>query len=71
MTKLEELAVIEGFDDSMEMLESAMADSVCPGICINEGCDYTCEVEPDSDSGWCEECEANTVSSCLMLAGVI
>ncbi len=70
-SKLEDLAQMEGFDSDYEMLEAAVVDSVVPGICRNEGCDYTVGVEPDSDSGWCEECETNTVESCLMLAGVI
>lgn len=71
MSKLNDLARIEGFDDPMEMLEEAVMDSVCPGICMNPGCDYTIEVEPDQRKGWCEACETNTVKSGLMLAGVI
>ena len=68
--KLAELADIEGMEE-MEMLEQATFDSVAPGICMNEECDYTTNVEPDSDSGWCEFCQTNTVKSCLMLAGII
>ena len=70
-SKLEQLTNYEGYDDDLAMLERAMFDGVAPGICTNEGCDYTCTVEPDSDEGWCEECETNTVTSCLMLAGII
>ena len=55
----------------MEMLQEATFDSVAKGICMNEGCDYTCEVEPDSDNGYCEICGTNTVKSCLMIAGII
>lgn len=66
--KLDDLADIEGMDVE-EMLEEATYDSVARGICMN--CDYTTEVEPDCDSGWCEECETNTVKSCLVLAGLI
>jgi len=68
--KLNILADIEGMD-VMEMLEQASFDSISPGICTNPKCEYTTSVEPDSDSGWCEMCETNTVMSCLMLAGVI
>jgi len=71
MSKLEELAKSEGYDDTMDLLNDASTDSVCPGICVNKGCDYTCEVEPDQEAGWCEECETNTVKSALILAGII
>ena len=71
MTKLEKLAEIEGFSDVMDMLEAATFDSIAPGICMNTGCDYSTSVEPDSDTGWCEECDTNTVKSCLMLADII
>lgn len=69
--KLQALAEIEGFDDYMDLLDEYSIDSVCPGICTNEGCDYSCEVEPDNSSGWCEECESNTVASAMVLAGII
>jgi hypothetical protein len=55
----------------MDMLEHATFDSVAPAICSNEGCDYSTEMEPDQDRGWCEECGTNTVVSCLILAGII
>ena len=69
--KFEELMRQEGYDDKTEFLEAVAFDSVCPGICINEGCDYTTEVEPDCRNGWCENCEAGTVKSALDLMGVI
>lgn len=68
--KLAELAAIEG-EDEMQMMETASYDGVSPGICINDDCDYTVAVEPDCRDGWCEECQTNTVESCLVLAGVI
>ena len=43
----------------------------CPAICMNEGCDYTTDMEPDQDQGWCEVCGTNTVASAAILAGVI
>lgn len=70
MSKLDKLAEIEGLD-VMEMLEGATFEGRSPGICTNKGCDYTTEVEPDQDSGYCEECDTNTVKSCLILAGLI
>lgn len=71
MSKLEKLAEIEGFETSEDMLEEVGYESVVPGICVNPECDYTDEVEPDQEEGFCEECKTNTVKSCLVLAGVI
>jgi len=68
--KLEALARTEGLSVE-EMLEQASFDSVAKGICMNEGCDHTCEVEPDQDKGYCESCGTQTVKSCLILAGII
>ena len=68
MTLLEQLAEIEGYDDTLELLEAVGFDSVVPGICQ---CGYSCEVEPDSSDGWCEECQTNTVKSALVLADII
>ena len=67
--KLQALAEIWGMDVE-DMLQEATYDSVAPGICSAPGCDYTTEVEPDSRTGWCEECKERTVKSCLVLAGV-
>ena len=71
MSKLETLASIEGYEDSMDMLLARGVDSVVPAICINPGCNYTTGMEPDQDQGFCEHCETNTVQSCLVLAGII
>jgi hypothetical protein len=70
MTKLDQLCEVEGMD-RMEILEAGTFDGVCMGICTNKDCEYTTEVEPDQDKGWCEECQTNTVKSALMLAGMI
>jgi rubrerythrin len=66
---LQQCAAAHGYEDVEEMLENAVFDSVAAGICTE--CGYTCEVEPDSSDGWCEECEGNTVKSCLVLAGLM
>jgi hypothetical protein len=55
-------------------LQAAALDSVSPAICVNPDnpqCNYTREMEPDQDRGWCEECRSNTMKSALVLAGVI
>jgi len=69
--KLKRLAELEGYDDVNDFLEVWVNDSECPGICMNDDCEYSTEVEPDSDSGYCENCETNTVSSGLILGGLI
>lgn len=71
MSKLDELAEQYGFPGAFEMLEESAIDSVVPAICMNPDCDYTTDMEPDQDQGWCEACESNTVKSCLVLAGVV
>ena len=68
---LEQLADDWGYEDVMDMLENNTLDSVVPGICTTSGCEYSCECEPDARENWCENCEAPTVKSCLVLAGVI
>ena len=60
--KIDTLCSLEGID-----IDELMFDSVSPGICMNEDCDYTIEVEPDCSTGWCEECETQTVKSAVEL----
>jgi len=69
--KLSKLVEIEGFENDIDLGQVAMMDSVCPGICMNEGCDYTTEVEPDQTRGFCESCGTQTVRSGLSLMGII
>lgn len=68
--KLKRLEEIEGMEP-IEMAKSALTDGTCPGICMNDDCEYTTDVEPDQDKGWCDECQQNTVKSVVMLLGVI
>ena len=70
-TKLMKLCELEGFKSFDDLLRQAASDSVCPAICMTEGCDYTTEIEPDQDEGYCEACGGNTVVSSLVLAGLI
>ncbi len=69
--KLITLAEIEGFATVEELLEAASYDSVSPAICINPGCAYTAEMEPDQDGGHCEECGTKSMQSALVLAELI
>jgi hypothetical protein len=69
--KLELLNEYENYVSVDSMLDHASIDSVVPGICIVEGCEYTADVEPDQEAGYCENCAMQTVQSCLVIAGVI
>ncbi len=69
--KLAKLMEIEGYEDIMEMGQAILSDAVSPAICMNEGCNFTCEMEPDQDAGYCEECHTNSMTAALVLAGLI
>ncbi len=69
--KLGQLVEVEGYDSLDELIAAATSDSVSPAICLNDGGDYTAEMEPDQDRGFCEACGTNTVASALVLAGII
>ena len=67
--KLMALCELEGFKSFDDLLQAAASDSVCPAICMTEGCNYTTEMEPDQDRGYYESCGGNTMVSALVLAG--
>ena len=69
--KLAKLLEIEGYDTLEELLEAVFSDVVSPAICGNPDCSHTCEMEPDQDRGYCEECRANTMVAAPVLAGLI
>ncbi|MCK1715222.1 MULTISPECIES: hypothetical protein [unclassified Bradyrhizobium] len=70
--KLMRLCDLSGFDSIDDLLLlAALKDSVCPAICMTEGCDYTAVMEPDQDEGFCEACGGNTLVSVLVLADLI
>jgi hypothetical protein len=69
--KLMRLCEIEGYDTIEEILFVSLCDSVCPAICMSKDCDHTAKMEPDQDRGYCDACGGNTVTSALVLAGLI
>jgi hypothetical protein len=69
--KLARLLEIEGYETVKELASVILSDSVSPAICVNEDCNFTCEMEPDQDAGYCEECRTNSMQSALILAGLI
>jgi hypothetical protein len=62
---------IEGYDSIEELMEAVLSDAVSPAICMNEDCNFTCEMEPDQDRGWCDECRTNTMKAAPVLADLI
>jgi hypothetical protein len=69
--KLRTLMAAEGFATLDDLLAEVVGDSINPAICINPDCSYTCEMEPDQERGYCDECHTNTMQSALILAGII
>jgi len=71
MTKLAQLTEDWGYSEPETMVEDYLFEGVMPAICMNDDCDYSTEMEPDQDHGWCENCSTNTVVSAAILAGMI
>jgi hypothetical protein len=69
--KLAQLADLEGFASVNDLIKYASYDCVSPAICTNSGCDFTAEMEPDQDEGFCEACRTRTVQSALVLAELV
>ena len=69
--KIETLVKHWGFKSEKEYIEGSMFSSIVGGICNNPDCDYTTDVEPDQDRGYCEICGTRTVKSGLILTGIL
>ena len=69
--KLTKLLEIEAYESVEDLIEAVFSDSDSPAICMNEDCTFTCEMEPDQDAGYCEECDTNTMKAAPVLAGII
>jgi hypothetical protein len=52
--KLMKLCDLEGYKRIHDLLHASAKDSLCPAICMTEGCDFTTEMERDQDAGYCE-----------------
>lgn len=74
-SKLQELAEYYGYDSPEELMlgecNPFKAYPGIPAICMNEGCSYVAEYEPDQTEGWCEVCEDNSVKSSMVMFGMI
>lgn len=66
------LCEIEGYEDWIDLANDSEAGIGMPNaICMNDGCEYTAEMEPDQSAGWCDECNTTTMKSVMVLGGVI
>ena len=70
-SKLMRVCEREGFVSVDDLLALSVADSVCPAICMTEGCDHVAPMESDQEEGYCEKCGGNTMVSVLVLAELI
>jgi len=52
--KLMKLCDVEGLKGIDDLLALSVADSVCPAICMTEGCDHIAPMESDQEEGYCE-----------------
>ena len=69
--KLKTLLERSGFEKLEEFVERSLSDSLCPAICMADGCNYTTELEKDQRQGECERCGSRRVTSGLILAGIV
>lgn len=69
--KLMKLCEAEGLANIDHLLTLAVSDSICPAICMTEGCDHIAPMESDQEEGYCEACGGSTMVSALVLAGLI
>jgi len=68
--RLYSLAKAHGYKSTTDMLTAASARGIAPALCENEGCNRLAEMEPDQTAGWCDQCNKNTMVSCLVIAGI-
>lgn len=69
-SKLDQLAGVCGLSIP-EFTEEFFLSDVVPGICMNPDCSAMEEVEPDEREGWCGDCGMRSITSGLILAGLI
>ena len=70
-SKLRTLTEDWGYESALDLMTDYMHEGLYPAICMNKGCNYSTEMEPDQDRGWCENCNTNSLSSAAILMGII
>ena len=69
--KLLTLVRSEGYAAVEDFLEDHALESVVPAICMSPDCDHTADLEPDQRAGFCEACGCPSMTSGLVIAGMI
>jgi hypothetical protein len=71
----ESLAILAeqyGYESGLDLIAHHAMESVVPAICTSLDCEeYSAELEPDCENGFCEYCGESSMVSCMVLAGVI
>jgi len=66
------LAEQYGYQSGLDLVVHYAMESVVPAICTSSDCEeYSAELEPDCDGGFCNYCGESTMVSCMVLAKVI
>ncbi len=62
-----------GYESGLDLIVHYAMESVVPAICTSLDCEgeYSEELEPDCDGGFCNYCGQSSMVSCMVLAGVI
>ncbi len=69
--KLKFMAKELGYDTINQMLDANYLCGTVPSICWNDDCNNICDYEPDQNRGWCENCNEQSVKSCLVIEGIM
>lgn len=68
--KINKLCQEWGYISYINMMKDYQPENMSPGICMNENCNFTDDVEHDQSNGFCEVCEEKTVASIFAIIGV-
>lgn len=70
--KLQIVADDYGYEHYEQMLNDfSSKDPSVPGICTTDKCNHIQDIPPARENDYCEECEEQSVSSILVLSGLI
>lgn len=70
--KLDKLAKAYDYPNADGLLNRySSTDPSVPGICTSPKCDHVQDVPPKRQNDYCEECEEQSVTSGLVLAGYV
>ena len=68
--KLMRLCAANGYETYEDFVRACALRTVCPAICMTDGCEHISETECNQSEGRCEACGGNTLVSLLVLVGL-